>query len=528
MKRIMTALLCVLMLLSLLCGCTDIDGTYVPTGDGLTWDDTSPQDTTELEPEQEQELTMMYYPEVSLNPYKCNEVTNRTLFSLIYQSLFVVDSNYNATPMLCSRYHVSDSMRNYTVYVDTNATFSDGTPVTIEDVFASYEAARSNSFYSGRFLHVAQMTLTWDGGIKFGLDTAYEDFLLLLDIPIVKAVEVDAERPLGTGPYFLEETGAGMRLRRRTNWWCDVEMVVTASSITLKEAESATQIRDSFEFDDVGLVCANPGSEYYADYRCDYELWDCENGIFTYLACNASSELFSNVAIRSALTYAIDREALVTEYYKGFAWSATLPASPLSPYYSKQLAAKYEYEPGRFKQAISDANMNGYEIRILVNDSDTMRLRVARAIGKMLESQGITVKMLEYTGKTYQYFLNALEYDMYLGQTKLSASMDLTPFYRLGGALRHGGMTDGDIYDMCVLALANRGNYYNLHKKVMDDGRLCPVLFQTYSVHATRGLLTGLTPSRDNVCYYSSGKTLQEIRMEELPPEPEPEPEKEN
>ena len=53
-----------------------------------------------------------------------------------------------------------------------------------------------------------------------------------------------------------------------------------------------------------------------------------------------------------------------------------------------------------------------------------------------------------------------------------------------------------------------RSNYYNLHEQVMEDARLVPILFSTYSVHATRGLLTGLSPSRDNVFYYSLDKDL--------------------
>lgn len=523
MKRSFAFILCAALLLGLLCGCSDIDGVYVPTGDGLTKDELSPtQDTQGQEPQPEQELTLVYYPDVTMNPYKCTDFTNRTLFSLIYQSLFVVDSSYTASPMLCSRYYVSENMRNYTFYVG-DATFSDGTRLTIEDVYASYQAALASTFYKGRFLHVAEITLTEDGGITFALDMAYEEFPMLLDIPIVKSEQVDADRPMGTGPYYLEQTGAGMRLRRRTNWWCDAEMVVTASSITLREAESVTQIRDSFEFEDVGLVCADPGSESYVDYRCDYELWDCENGIFMYLACNTDSDLFSNVAVRSALTYAIDRDAIVSEFYGGFAHSATLPASPLSPYYSTQLASKYEYDSEKFSQAVSDSYMTGYTVRFLVNNTDTMRLRVARSIAKMLEACGLMVEMMEYSGDTYMYFLNAREFDVYLGQTKLSANMDLTAFFRGGGALRYGGLVDADIYAVCTQALANRGNYYNLHQKIMEDGRLCPVLFQTYSVHATRGLLTGLTPSRDNVFYYSLGKTMEDILIEEPVQQPETE-----
>ena len=46
---------------------------------------------------------------------------------------------------------------------------------------------------------------------------------------------------------------------------------------------------------------------------------------------------------------------------------------------------------------------------------------------------------------------------------------------------------------------------------VMKDARLCPLVFHVYNVHATRGLLTGLTPSRDNVFYYETGKVLADI-----------------
>ena len=67
---------------------------------------------------------------------------------------------------------------------------------------------------------------------------------------------------------------------------------------------------------------------------------------------------------------------------------------------------------------------------------------------------------------------------------------------------------------MCNEALGNHGNFYTLHQNVMDDGRLCPILFRSYAIYATRGLLTGLTPARDNVFYYSLGKTMEKARLE--------------
>jgi len=520
MNRIVCLALIAALLLCLLPGCQTEEGPYVPTGNGLTWDEeASPEATQPQEDAPEMNLVLMYYPDVTMNPYACTDYTNRTLFSLIYQGLFAVDSDYNVTPVLCKKYHVSNDMRYYTFYIE-DATFSDGTRLDIMDVYTSYITAKESAMYKGRFIHVKEITVTEDGGLTFRLDTAHENFPLLLDIPIIKAEEVELMYPVGTGPYYMEQTTSGKRLRRNDNWWCEdsANLIVNASAIPLTEAESVTQIRDAFEFTDVGLVRANPGSDSYADYRCDYELWDCENGEFLYLACNMNSEVFQEDRIRSALTYAIDREAIVEEFYDGFAHSASLPASPFSPVYNNKLAARYRYDSEKFADAVRTSGKVGANIRLLVNKNDSMRLRIARSIAQMLTESGLQVELRD-VAKTYRYSLNQGEYDLYLGKTQLSPNMDLTPFFSGSGALRVGGLSDSAIYSMCKESLANQGNFYNLHQMVMDDGRLCPILFSTYSVHATRGLLTGLTPARDNVFYYDLGEDIQQIVVYEEPAE---------
>ena len=54
-----------------------------------------------------------------------------------------------------------------------------------------------------------------------------------------------------------------------------------------------------------------------------------------------NSELFADPAVRSALSYAVDRDTIAEKYYRGFARSAVLPMSPQSPYYSQKLADFY-------------------------------------------------------------------------------------------------------------------------------------------------------------------------------------------
>ena len=504
MKRLLAIFLCAV----LLAGCAGPGDGYVPTGDGLHQD--VPTIPTLPAPEQEQELVMVYYANKSMNPYESTDFTNRALFPLVYQGLFSVDDKYNVVPILCKKYVTNKDMTVHTFYLEY-ATFSDGTLLTGEDVVASLQTAQAGAAYSGRFSQIKSIRLADDGGIVITTSTPYENLPMLLDIPIVKAAEVTAERPLGTGAYFYDNSIAGLRLCRRTSWWCYGNLPVTASNIPLRQATSPAQIRDSFQFEDVGLVCADPGSDTYADYRCDFELWDCENGIFVYLGCNLESTVFSNTAIRAALTHAINRDYLTEHYYGGFARGVTLPASPKSPYYNTVLARRYGYEAGVLKQAVDGAMMTDWQITLLVNSDDTMRIRAGRAVADMLRAEGLKVKIEEVDGKTYRNKLKKGEYDLYLGQTKLSPNMDLSAFFTSKGSLSFGGIANASMLTACWDALANSGNYYTLHQKVMEDGCLVPILFRSYAVYSQRGVFDSLAPTRDNIFFYTIGKTMESI-----------------
>ena len=192
MKKCLSLLLIAALLMGLMSGCTKaIDNSaYVPTGDAILMEGQDPEDI--MPPEEDtQELTLAYYPDRSMNPLFGSDYTNRVLMSLIYQPLFAVDNQKNVTPILCGSYQVSANSRNWTFYVDPNATFSDGSKVTAEDVLATYAQAQQNDYYKNRFYHMWAMALTEDGkGVIFKLDTPFENLPLLLDVPIVKASEV--------------------------------------------------------------------------------------------------------------------------------------------------------------------------------------------------------------------------------------------------------------------------------------------------------------------------------------------------
>lgn len=508
MKKILPILLCLALLTGLLGACgTKDEPPYTPTGDGLEGV------STPTEPEKQSggktDIVMCYNPDATMNPYTCGDLTNRALMSFLYQGLFAVDRDYSVIPVLCNRYKISADMKTHTFFLG-DARFSDGTALTAADVAASLEAAKKGDYYRGRFQHLGSVEAQ-GGTVVITTDIPMENLPILLDIPIVKAGEVAVDRPLGTGPYQLESSGEELVLRRQTAWWCALPLTIDASTILLRGTGVPSEIRDNFEFSDVNLVLTDPGSDTYADYRCDYEIWDCENGLFLYLVCNSESAVFSNDSVRRALTHAIDRDRLSDEFYNGFARGATLPASPLSPVYTMSLAEKYDYAPDKMREALSTAGQTGATVTLLLNSDDTLRLRAGRAIAQMLTDCGLTVKIVELNTKEFRSRAAGKDYDLYLGQTKLSANMDLSAFFKQEGSLSYGGLADPAIYAMSQEALTNSGIFYNLHKMVMDDAQLCPLLFRSYGIYTRRGMLPDLYPSRDRVLNYSGGQTLEDI-----------------
>lgn len=497
-KKILALTLCAL----LLWGCT-------PETEPETPATTAPaQETAPTEGESRaQGFGLSFQPEAGLNPYTCTRLVNRTVMSLLYQGLFSVTSQYRAEPVLCKSYSYSSDLKHYSFTLE-DARFSDGSPLTAEDVVASLRAARNSPVYGDRLKHVTDITAT--DTVDITLDTAYENLPVLLNIPIVPADQVEEETPLGTGPYELWSLGSGYQLVRQKDWWSEYPPAVDFEVIQLTQTDTPSEIRDQFEFGQSDLVCADPGASTYVEYRCDYELWDCATGILLYLGCNtAGSSAFGNGTVRAALTHGVNRRALV-EIYKGFAQETYLPVSPEAPVYDTTLAAQYGYDTAAFEGALGEAGLRNTAATLLVCSDNPTRVAAAQAIADQLTACGLNVTVNALGEESYLQALTVGNFDFYLGEVRLSPSLDLSVFFAEDGALTYGGMADADLYQLCLKSLENSGNSYELFESVMEDGQLCPLLFRTYAVYATRGMVTDLLPGLDNVFHTANSRQLHD------------------
>lgn len=503
MRRTLAAMLCVALLL---CGCGTPQTPYVPTGDALVPD--GPQAPTEPVVTR-QALYLAYHPDHSLDPMRCTDYTDRTLFGLVYQGLFAVDGDYNAVPILCAGVRQSPDLMEYAFRLE-KATFSDGTLLTAADAVASLKAAQKSNVYGGRFSHVEDIRAE-EEEVVIELAEPCEDLPLLLDIPILKADQIGTDRPLGTGPYVFD----GDCLRRRADWWCAAALPVTAEEITLVEAGDPAALRDAFEAGKLSMVVTAPGDESYVDLHTDHELWESHSGQFLYLGINDDSYVLSKKSIRQGLPFAIDRQMIADEYYKGFARPVTLPADPDHPAYDATLADAVSFDPQKLTDGVKTAGLEEDDpIVLLVNNDDGVRLRVARYIAATLEGCGLKVTISAPNGEGFRTALEEGQYDLYLGQTRLTADMDLSAFYGPEGTLSYGNIADEKTYGMCLDMLANKGNAATLYRKVLEQGDILPILFRSYAIYTHRGLFPDLTPARDQVFFYTTGKTLSQILVQ--------------
>ena len=146
------------------------------------------------------------------NPFTALTSANRELCGLVFEPLIDVDyEDFEAVNVLASNVEVVD--KTVTVSLKERVVFSDGTPLTAEDVAYSFSLAKKSKYiYSQELKAVSSCTVVDQRTVRFDL-ACYDPFAdRLLTFPIIKtqsdnvknsdSIELD---PIGTGRYVRED-----------------------------------------------------------------------------------------------------------------------------------------------------------------------------------------------------------------------------------------------------------------------------------------------------------------------------------
>jgi peptide/nickel transport system substrate-binding protein len=177
----------------------------------------------------------------SLNPYVVKGVAPDAMAKFVWQPLMMrsLDEPFSLYGLLASRVQMPPDRSYIAFELHENARFSDGKPVTVQDVAHSYELlkAKGKPFYRTAYSKIAKVSVE-GRRIRFDMKTTEDRELPLLmatmpifakhATPLETFEETTFTPPIGSGPYRVEEVKAGERIRlvRDVNFWAkDVPVV---------------------------------------------------------------------------------------------------------------------------------------------------------------------------------------------------------------------------------------------------------------------------------------------------------------
>lgn len=170
----------------------------------------------------------------SLNPYIVNGIapaglTAHTVETLLGRSF---DEPFTLYGLLAESVNTDEARTFVEFTLREGARFSDGSPVTVEDVIWSFETlgTKGQPRYAAAWNKIGKVEQTGERSVKFTFNTEDRELPLILGLrPILKKAQWEGkdftlstlEAPIGSGPYVVAEFEPGkfISYRKNPDWW---------------------------------------------------------------------------------------------------------------------------------------------------------------------------------------------------------------------------------------------------------------------------------------------------------------------
>lgn len=493
MKR-MLALLLALTLCLTLSACWEAESTE-PTQDFWEMEEPPAPEPSAAEETLPAVFTLPYLNSQTFDPVACSDGVQQVVGSLLYEGLFALDERFMPQNVLCESYSISSNGLTYTFRL-RDAAFSNGASLTAADVLATYRRAQASDRYAARFANVASMG-TNRGALVVTLRRPDSALPALLDIPIVKSGTEKDTVPLGTGPYYFLTDSDGPCLARKEHWWGDAEAL--PERIALAPAKDADTAIYLFSAKNVHLLTGDLLGESSLAALGGTERADAPSSVLLFLGFNTRRGALANASLRAAMNDALDRDAIVETLLAGHAQAAQFPISPVSPLYPAELADSHEsyaYAVALTNDADENA-MQSLELTLLVNAENSFKAALAEHLAKQLSALRVSVTTVTLPWAEYLAALQSGDFDLWLGEVRLTADWDVSPLIGTDGALNYGGFAGAELDKALAdfLKEENEATAEAFCKRFWEDAPILPLVFKYVSVLTPEGLVDGVSPT---------------------------------
>jgi peptide/nickel transport system substrate-binding protein len=209
------------------------------------------------------------------------------------------------------------------------------------------------------------------------------------------------QKPIGSGPFIFDswDKGSKVVLKRNPNYWDTGKPYLDELNFFVLTDANARMLQ--FQGGDLDIVTAAPYSQLESlRANSDVVVHDEAVARIDYYGINVTREPFTDVKVRQAMNYAVNKDVII----KNVLFGAGQLANTFLPlmYGHDDTIVGYPYDLDKAKALIAEtAVKDGFETELLVQAGDSVGSQIAQLVASDLEKIGvkITVTPLEPSAK---------------------------------------------------------------------------------------------------------------------------------
>jgi len=359
----------------------------------------------------------------TLDPHLTTNTVVQQIAVHIFEPLVAYGEDYSEIlPVLASSWEVDATGRRYTFQLEPKATFSDGDPLTAEDVVASYERIRDYSAVGEEFEIIEEMIITDPKTVVFVLSTNIDLIRLMAGPVMLQAImkkeiaeaagaeELLVDELIGTGPYMVVERLPDVHVKLIKNPYytpytdaprsgfggkkeaiADEILFIPVPEVSTRLAGLETGQYDFAEAVPVtsySSLMANPDINAFLQKPLWAIIWEL----------NQSEPPMDNPVFRQAVLAALDMETVMKTVAMGDPNFYRVQPSFWTPEQTllhNDAGAEFynAHNISRAKRLLEEAGYQGQDIILLSNRDYDWMYRTTLAAAAQLEAAGIKVRI---------------------------------------------------------------------------------------------------------------------------------------
>ena len=392
----------------------------------------------------------------SMNPLFATTNSEKVLSKLMFATIATIDYSGHPGNQLAASITASDDGQKWTVKLRDGLVWSDGEPITNDDVIFTTELIKNpavNTIYESNLANV-KVSVNGEGAIVFELPSPYADFMSALIFPVVPKhilgntdpktlIENNfSNAPVTSGAFTFNAMQSGgnsnekvFYLSANENYYLEKPLLNSFAVHTYSSKDDILNAINAGAVTATAELSGNDGDRV-ASSQFNQRNSSLNSGAFIFF--NMNRKMVNNMEARAAIRQGIDMER-IREQVPG----VTKLDYPLVS--SQIQVAEYPVIPAH------DYNAAKAKIAELMGEAGTVRLDVAtvnagylpnvtNALAEELRALGFEVDVSVY--EENQEFINNViakrSYDILVYEIELGADPDLLPYYHSSQAVSSG------------------------------------------------------------------------------------------